>query len=901
MSRSRLEFGSSGSIDLMDDIAYSLNFAVADIREPDKRNASYSKTIRIPGSKQNNKLFKHIFEIDIDCNFNPNLKTEARLYVDELLQMKGYLQLMKINRYDDNKLEYEVTIRGNVGNIFTVWADSYLTDLDLSAYDHTYNKTNQKNSWSSTVGTGYVYPMIDYGLSNGLTYNVEHFFPAIYVKQYIDSMFAYAGYTYSSAFFGTDFFKRLIIPYNSTSLRLSTSEVTARLFNAYINTSGSINMPANGLYTSPYTTLINFNAETSDPSNQFDTSTYKFTASNTGNYNFEANLNVRLNSAATSNPTGYFCIIKYTPSTTTYQMLGNVYINNITNTSTTSVYVSASNISVTAGDQVYVGAQLTSNQSSTPNVNISGVGYFRNSVNNIGVFDGNSLLMNDAIPRNIKMKDFFTSIIKMFNLYIETDKTITNKLYIEPRNDFYSAGTTLNWTDKLAIDRDLEIEPMGELNASRYDFKYKEDKDFWNTKYQSAFLEPYGTYHKDVDTDFIKSTKTIDVIFSGTPLVKIGSTDRIISQIIGLDSNGAITDIKNSNLRILYYTLKNTNYSWQYSGTISGTSTETTYPYAGHVDIPLTPTLDISFGVPQQIFYDTQYYTNANLYNTYYKKYIDEITDKDSKIITGYFYLTPRDINILDFRNQFYVDGHLLRLNKVYDYNPLTEELTKCEFIRIKEALAFTAQAGLSIYGNNIHFTSGDGVPAPISQYPLAAVQPGNVIGPGNVIDNTVQNVVVTGRDNYVAPGVKSVTLLSSSGVNVYPGVENVTVINTYDKDITDSNGIYISGVFYPTNQSEQGITAHAGGGQANAYQTSARYNLVETVATTGDSVKTISATLNAEQQFKNVGANSMNVYPKTGEQFRKGTTLLGANVPYAVASRNSLHIYCYEAGIWTD
>ena len=107
---------------------------------------------------------------------------------------------------------------------------------------------------------------------------------------------------------------------------------------------------------------------------------------------------------------------------------------------------------------------------------------------------------------------------------------------------------------------------------------------------------------------------------------------------------------------------------------------------------------------------------------------------------------------------------------------------------------------------------------------------------------------------------------------------------------------------FLPSgSQSEQGITAYAGGGQTNGYQTTKKFNLIETVATTADSIKTILATLNAEQTFKNVGANSMTVYPKLGEQFRRGTTLLGANVGYAVASRNSLHIYCYEDGIWTD
>ena len=57
--RTRLELGTSGTIDLNDDIPYSLNYSIADVREPDKRNASFSKTITIPGSKNNNKIFQH--------------------------------------------------------------------------------------------------------------------------------------------------------------------------------------------------------------------------------------------------------------------------------------------------------------------------------------------------------------------------------------------------------------------------------------------------------------------------------------------------------------------------------------------------------------------------------------------------------------------------------------------------------------------------------------------------------------------------------------------------------------------------------------------------------------------------------------------------------------------------
>jgi hypothetical protein len=927
--RTRLELGTSGSIDLLDNIPYSLNYAIADIREPDKRNSSYSKTIKIPGSKSNNIIFAHIFEINIQSNFNANLKTPCRLYVDELLQMQGFLQLLKINKTDDNQIEYEVAIKGNVGNIFTDWADLQLTDLDLSAYNHTYDKTAQKASWVATYGEGYVYPMIDYCIvngSNGLTFDVENFYPAIYVKQYIDSMFTKAGYTYSSAFFDSAFFKRLIIPFNATTLLLSEAELTSRYFKAnrsanYIGKTLTSTAASQFLaYTTSAPVKIQINTDVSDVSNQFNTTTFEATIAEKGSYIFTSSISFNLSfSGLTTSPSTlpfdfnvYFIIGIFDSSGVLVTTLGTGYYivpsQVITNGGTSSTYVmlfSTQTVTILAGQKLCVSFSLDSivlNQAGVINLNILAGSYFENKAINTGIFDGDSLVMNDmAIPRNIKIKDFFTSIIKMFNLYIETDKTIANKLYIEPRNDFYSVGVTKDWTDKLSIDRVMDIDPMGELNASRYTFKYKEDKDYYNQKYQNGFLEPYGTMNKDIDTDFIKGTKTIDIIFSPTPLSKTGTTDRIISQISTLGNDGlGLTNIKNCNLRILYFDLKNTNDSWTYTGSVSGTTTETTYPYAGHVDTPLLPTFDLNFGVPQDIYYITTAYTNNNLYNKFYKKYIEEITDKDSKIITAYFYLTPLDIYLLDFRNQFFVDGNLLRLNKIYDYNPLSNELTKCEFIKIKEALAFVAELGVAVGVIGPAYDTGDNVPILVDTATVGPI--GTFVGNGSVVDTTVVNSVVLGTGNYVGAGSGNVGIFGSSGVTVFPGVLDVFVLNSNNVVVTESNISIVNGVFLPSgSQSEQGITAYAGGGQTNGYQTTKKFNLIETVATTADSIKTILATLNAEQTFKNVGANSMTVYPRLGEQFRRGTTLLGANVGYAVASRNSLHIYCYEEGVWTD
>lgn len=941
MARTKIELISSGTIDLLEDVPFSLNFAIADIREPENRNSNYSKTITIPGSKTNNRLFSHIFEIDIDCNFNPNKKADCILYVDEIPQIRGYLQLLSITKLLDNKIEYNICIKGNVGSIFASWGERYLTDLDFSSLNHTYNKATQIASWTGSAGSGYVYPMIEYGQNgtNGLSYDVTNFFPAIYVKEYLDTAFTQHGFTYESNFFNTPFFKRLIVPYNGTKLQLSEAELNSRYFEAkrsadYIAdtltsvvNSDFIAFPLNWFNTGSTTPIkININQDVSDVSNQFNTTSNLATITNAGYYTFTATISFNLSfsglTAPSTLPAGNcinFYICSYDSNNNYVSTLGmtSAYLvsESISNGSTTGTYivtVETPSIYVNANSKIgtaFFYKEITGlygiylGQAGSIDINILSASTFKNRALNFGITDGNAIDFNSlGIVQNIKIKDFFKSLITMFNLYIESDKSVENKYYIEPRDNFYANGTTIDWTPKLATNLQLELKPMGSLTASRYTFKYKEDKDYYNSKAQNSYIDPYGTKYVDITTDFVKSEKKIDIIFSPTPSARIGTTNRIIPHIISVNQQGQIVaPPENCNIRILYYGGKKSTSAWTYTSAVSGSSSETEYPYCGHVDIPTQPTFDLSFGVPREIYWDTNYYTNSNLYNKYWKKYLEEITDKDSKIVTGYFHLNPVDIHLLDFRNQFFVDGHLLRLNKIYDYNPLANDLTKCEFIRIKDALPFVDDSDISIYGTGILYNTGD--EAPNTNIITSLWGSGVFTDPtaGNVIDTTVTYTWVGGNNNFVGSGVSNTTIFGSSGVTIMPGLTGVTVVNTNNVTITQAGTTWINGVNFTDGISEQGIIATPGGGQANAYQTTKKFNLVETCATNGDSIKTVSAVLDAEQTFKNVGAASMNVFPKSGERFRRGTTLLAVDAPYPVASRNTLHVYCYEPGIWTD
>lgn len=93
----------------------------------------------------------------------------------------------------------------------------------------------------------------------------------------------------------------------------------------------------------------------------------------------------------------------------------------------------------------------------------------------------------------------------------------------------------------------------------------------------------------------------------------------------------------------------------------------------------------------------------------------------------------------------------------------------------------------------------------------------------------------------------------------------------------------------------EDNITAHAGGGQASAYLLTKQFSNITTVATTGDSVKTLNALISFQYSIRNSGANTCTVYPATGERFDG----LAVNEGYDLEAGGQILLTCVAQGIW--
>lgn len=286
----------------------------------------------------------------------------------------------------------------------------------------------------------------------------------------------------------------------------------------------------------------------------------------------------------------------------------------------------------------------------------------------------------------------------MFNLYMWSDKILANTLYTETRDvTTYSTGyysnNVLDWDKKVDVSKEFKILPMGLLDAKQYEYKYKDDADWFNKYYQEQFGYGYGRHLETIDNDFMVNNNKSELIFSATPLRQSAVNNFIVPTVVtdnpALASTNQSLNVFKGNIRLLFCRQTklydgDTNYEWQF--TYAGSTTVVDgYIYAGHFDEPLSPTIDLNFDAPEVVFYnfDVTHYPASNVYGDYHSKMINEITDKDSKIIQCYIHLTSHDIQKMDFRYRYFIGGQLYRLNKITDFNPNGTQSTAVELIRI--------------------------------------------------------------------------------------------------------------------------------------------------------------------------------------------------------------------------
>jgi hypothetical protein len=694
-------------LDLTNDIACEISYVIDDVKDFGSKNTSYSKTIVIQGTQKNNKIFNHISELgrfiaienvntqapNVNENYTAAVGSNCIILVDNIQIFKGKLRVMEVVKYA-NHTEYECAVFGELGGFYyelskgftnpqdnTSIGTKYLEHINFGNLNHTYNWTNINASWNNrntNPGIGYFYPLINYGKVDGFhDFHEQALRPAVYLREYIQRIFALSGYTYSCSFFDSDFFKTIVIPNNDDRLKIKTNSLLS------LNTSVLFNTG-----TAPYTILWYYG--TFRNFNSIGSGQYQYTGATTVNGTFNFYFNIKLQGG------GYYSLQLYKNGAF------DKTLDNFEVPALNSLYSYGKSISLsdtfTTNDiyKVIIDYTPYSGVTTTPYISFESATW--DIITSVAVDTPaqiNDILdISNCVPKNIKITDFFTSILKMFNLYVIEDKNIAKKLIITPYIDFY-LNESLDWSDKLDRSQEVRIKPMGELNARVFNFKFKQDDAYWNKVYKEKYNEGFMDFSYDTEYEYAKDKEDLEVIFSSTVNYAPNGEEKIIPYLATYDPVNGTQDIKASNIRILQTKMINVSSSWKLSTTSGGTiqNSITRYPYSGmweHPTVPANGTYfqSIGWASPKEIYYNISGSTiNYGLFNAFWSQYFAEITDPNSTILTAQFHLTSMDIRTLDFAKNILIDGTMWRINKVDGYDPLSEKPTKVELLKVIDTI----------------------------------------------------------------------------------------------------------------------------------------------------------------------------------------------------------------------
>jgi hypothetical protein len=817
---------STGVLDVSENLALPITFSVGDIRDLSSRKGTFSKTVTLAGTKNNNELLGHYYDVNIQAGtFNINTLTKCQVIQngvpildDALLQLVSVNKVQTSTRYED-EVSYEVLIKDSRAEFFTAITNANLTDLDFSDLDHVFSSTNIASSFSHTVADGYKYVM-PYIQSND--YNANDFKPAIYAKTYFDRIFAVAGFTYTWDDIASARFDKLLIPYNGDTNDQDYADYRVEATNtwttSYVQPTG---------YNNTFEELIDSGwSEVTDAQNIFDPTTGEYSTpfstnavasehysygltiggsiildNNSGanailanivsgtvdenRYRVFARVQVGINTNA---------VIVYGSSVTVdYPVAsplpnGNTTILSFSDTLTIPAVVNGVILGISSSDiQILeIGVEVVSTQNGVTQGSGLGSNYWIatgggfnfvdvnivldlisiNMVilpsNNIQV-TGSTLNINQYVPKEIKQSDFVKSILQMYNLYVEQDVNNPNNLILRHRDEYYDSGTEKDWSRKLAKDKEQELIFLPDLSNKKLKLTYAPDTDDFNTMYEQATSETYGQLEYTFDNEYVKDVATQELIFSPTP-VFLTSFGAYVPAIIGASPN--------TNIRILY---DGGLQSCQPFDILDfGTTGEfglTDYPMLGHFDNALTPSFDINFGTNDFYFYEPLSLTSNNLYNLYWRRTVNQINV--GKMLIAMFDLTEVDIQSLKLNDKIYIDNSWWNINKIQDYNGNQRQLTKVELISIDTEIDLAPfKTGLGRPFGDIMI--GVGVDALVGRNTFN----NNVILPG-------ANAQVFGKGNVVTAGTKGIIVgdgqtLTESGMVI----NNLTVTGTINGDV---------------------------------------------------------------------------------------------------------------------
>ena len=171
MRRLQLYIGTE-RVDLFKDETVSLTQTIQNVKDIAKVFTEFTQTFAVPASKENNIIFQHYYNFDIDFGFDARNKADARLELNDLPFKNGKIKLNSVDLKNNVAHTYHITFFGNTVNLKDVLGDDLLSSLGaLDDYSQVYDYANIRDTIQGfpTGNNNIVVPLITH--TNRLIYN----------------------------------------------------------------------------------------------------------------------------------------------------------------------------------------------------------------------------------------------------------------------------------------------------------------------------------------------------------------------------------------------------------------------------------------------------------------------------------------------------------------------------------------------------------------------------------------------------------------------------------------------------------------------------------------------------------------------------------------------------------
>ena len=434
-------------LDLFKDEDISINLTSKNISDISKVFAEFTQGFSVPASPNNNAIFSHWYDATVDGLFNANKRVTAYIEINTLPFKYGVIQLDSCKLKGGQISSYELTFFNKVVNLSDSMGDLELKDLDLTAFDHSYNETDVTDAmYSDSIHSGDVYyPMItstkdiNYGdgtdndiIDSGNTIKFTDFKPAIRLIRIIEAIETDLNVTFSRDFFGRSVFHNLFMWLHKDAKGVDNTGQKQRVD---LNSKGNLEDIAGVTVDLTEDSII-------------------------CNDSYYSKLYIAIV------PLAGFENVPYTVE----RYLNEVPWSKTPERKGTSInYFRADNDTNRHSFYINVTQEFQFNGSIGIDYYLAPGGIVYNKFANL---PSQTIVGNISISNNmpsLKLKDFFGSLINQFNLIIVP--TSANDYYIDTLDNWYSKGDTFDITHLINID-DITIKKPDIKKL--IEFKYKE-------------------------------------------------------------------------------------------------------------------------------------------------------------------------------------------------------------------------------------------------------------------------------------------------------------------------------------------------------------------------------------------------------------------------------------------